>query len=60
MPQMTNPETLRGKLRQMREDRDFWRDRAKKVEAELRVAARCVRALLKVHGEARKWLKELL
>lgn len=58
MPQMTNPETLRGKLREMREQRDYWRQRACSLEAEVKWAARTVRALLKARGAAKKWLED--
>jgi hypothetical protein len=56
MPQMTNVQTLRGKLLQMRESRDYWQNRARLAESELRIAARCVRAMLATRKAATKWL----
>ncbi len=57
-PQMSNVVTLRGKLAEMRENRDYWEGRAKAAESELRIAARCVRALLSKRKAAAKWLSE--
>lgn len=56
MPRMTNVTTLRGKLQQMRESNAYWQERARTAEAELRIAARCVRALLKTRKAAAEWL----
>jgi hypothetical protein len=46
-------------ITRLRKERDYWRDRAVISERELKIAAKCVRALLQVRKAGEKWLQDL-
>lgn len=54
--QLTAQKTFNAKLRR---ENEKLRARVKRLEAEQQDGANCVRALLQVRAEAKRWLKEL-